>query len=290
MEEIDIVEESISFWQHLLNSLTGGTGDLYSLLVRIALTVAVLLVAKIVIVLLCRTVKRVTARNEKANGLLASFLTKLISVLIWIVAAVIVLSFWGIDLTPVLTGLGITGVVLGFALQESISSIFSGIMIAINKPFRVGDWVEIGGPDISGTIATMDIMCITLRTGDNKKITVNNKVVWGSTITNFSYISKRRIDMKVSVAYGMDTEKAKAVIMDLIRSYPEVLADPAPVVEVNTFSGSSIDIIARPWVLPSDYWKVYWRFNAQILDVLHRNGLDMPYSHLVVHMAKEEAN
>ena len=90
--------------------------------------------------------------------------------------------------------------------------------------------------------------------------------------------------MTVSVDYSTDTDKAKNVIRALIMSYPEILPDPAPVVEVNNYGASSIDIIVRPYVLPSDYWKVYWRFNADVLRTLRSNGMDMPFNQLIVHM------
>ena len=205
-------------------------------------------------------------------------------VLIWIIAIIAILGLFGIDLTPVLAGLGITGVVLGFALQESISSLFSGIMIAINRPFRVGDWVDIG--DISGTVKSMDLMCVTLASGDNKKITMNNKNVWGSTIINYSFIDRRRLDMKVSIRYSDDIETAKEVILSLILSYKEVLRDPAPLVEVGNYADSSIDIYVRPWVAPSDYWPVCWRFNSEILPTLQSHGIDMPFSQLTVTLQK----
>ena len=90
--------------------------------------------------------------------------------------------------------------------------------------------------------------------------------------------------MTVSVDYSTDTDKAKNIIRALIMSYPEILPDPAPVVEVNNYGASSIDIIVRPYVLPSDYWNVYWRFNAEVLKTLRANGMDMPFNQLVVHL------
>ena len=225
---------------------------------------------------------------RKISSIFGTLMRKVLNAIIWVVAAVFILQDFGVDLTPVIAGLGISGVVLGFALQESIASLFSGIMIAINNPFRVGDWVDIG--DVSGTVTSMDIMCVTLTSGDNKKITMNNKNVWGSTIVNYSYIDKRRLDMTVSVDYSTDTDKAKNIIRALIMSYPEILPDPAPVVEVNNYGASSIDIIVRPYVLPSDYWNVYWRFNAEVLKTLRANGMDMPFNQLVVHLDSGDKN
>lgn len=245
----------------------------------------IVLVAKIIIAFIRRALVKVAVKGLRFTPMMASLVSRIIAVLVWIVAAVAVLDVFGIDLTPVLAGLGITGVVLGFALQESISSLFSGIMIAINNPFRVGDWVDIG--DISGTVDSIDLMCVTLSSADNKKITMNNTNVWGSTIVNYSFIDRRRLDMVVTVRYSDDLEKAKEAIRGLLASYPEILRDPAPLVEVGSYGDSSISIYVRPWVKPSDYWPVYWRFNADILRTLQANGVDMPFNQLDVHLIKD---
>lgn len=133
----------------------------------------------------------------------------------------------------------------------------------------------------------MDMMCVTLAAGDNKKIKMNNKNVWGNTIVNYSYIERRKIDMVVTVRYTDNLETAKTVIRGLIESYPEVLADPAVLVEVGAYNDSSISIYVRPWVKPSEYWPVYWRFNAEVLNTLRANGLDMPFNQMDVHLIQD---
>ena len=251
----------------------------------IIIAAVIIIVAQLLRAIIKRMILNLSKRSRKFTFIMAQLVWKLAAALIWVIAIVSVLGIFGIDLTPVLAGLGITGVVLGFALQESISSLFSGVMIAINAPFRVGDWVDIG--DISGTVVSMDLMCVTLSSGDNKKITMNNKNVWGNTIVNYSYIDKRRLDMSVTVRYTDDLEKAKSTIRELVTSYPEVLRDPAPLVEIGSYNDSSISIYVRPWVMPSDYWPVYWRFNADILKTLNANGIDMPFNQMDVHLIKD---
>ena len=250
--------------------------------------VLILIIAKIICTIVKHSLRKLAGRSSKFTLIMAQLVWKLVAAIVWIIAIVSVLGIFGIDLTPVLAGLGITGVVLGFALQESISSLFCGVMIALNSPFRVGDWVEIGQDGVAGTVIAMDLMCVTLATGDNKKYTVNNKYVWSNTILNYSYIERRRVDMSVEIGYSMDAEKAKKVLFDLVSSYPEVLSDPSPVVEVNEFGDSGIVIIVRPWVKPADYWKIYWRFNSEVLSTLHANGLDMPFNRLDVHLIKKD--
>lgn len=281
LEAAATAADDVAELTEMVTDISNGV-HLHPLLISLILSAITVVIARIIAAIIRRTLFSVSRKVPKFTLLMAGLVSKIISFIIWVITVVVILGFFGVDLTPVLAGLGITGVVLGFALQESIASLFSGIMIAINNPFRVGDWVDIG--DVSGTVTSMDIMCVTLTSGDNKKITMNNKNVWGSTIVNYSYIDKRRLDMTVSVDYSTDTDKAKNIIRALIMSYPEILPDPAPVVEVNNYGASSIDIIVRPYVLPSDYWNVYWRFNAEVLKTLRANGMDMPFNQLVVHL------
>ena len=273
--------------ENIVESIAEGT-RIPGFVVSIILSVLIFAAAKVISYLIRRFFKRLSERNPKFSVLMASLLWRICSVLVWMIAILSILAVWGIDLTPLIAGLGVTGVVLGFALQESIGSLFSGFMIAVNNPFRVGDWVEIGQDGVAGTVIAMDLMCVTLATGDNKKYTVNNKYVWSNTILNYSYIERRRIDMSIDIGYSMDTEKARKVLFDLVSSYPEVLSDPAPVVEVNKYGASGITLIVRPWVKPSDYWNIYWRFNGEVLAALRANGLDMPFNQLDVHIIKEE--
>lgn len=287
LEAAAAAADDVAELTEMVTDISNGV-HLHPLLVSLILSAITVVIARIIAAIIRRTLFSVSKSVPKFTLLMAGLVSKIISFIIWVITVVVILGFFGVDLTPVLAGLGITGVVLGFALQESIASLFSGIMIAINNPFRVGDWVDIG--DVSGTVTSMDIMCVTLTSGDNKKITMNNKNVWGSTIVNYSYIDKRRLDMTVSVDYSTDTDKAKNIIRALIMSYPEILPDPAPVVEVNNYGASSIDIIVRPYVLPSDYWKVYWRFNAEVLKTLRANGMDMPFNQLIVHLDSGDKN
>lgn len=222
---------------------------------------------------------------HKISSIFGTLMRKVLNAIIWVVAAVFILQDFGVDLTPVIAGLGISGVVLGFALQETIASFFSGFIIAVKRPFEIGDYVSIGGTE--GTVKTMDIMGVSLATGDNKLITMSNKNVWGSVIINTSALDKRRIDMIVPVAYDTDLVKAKDVISSVILSYPEVLKDPEAKIEVHTLADSSINFIVRPWVPNADYWTVYWRFQKEIVDAFRANGIEIPYNKLDVTLLKD---
>ena len=250
------------------------------LLARIAISAVYIVITAVIIKLIFRFFDGLEKRSEKFTPIISQLSKKVVKVTFWGLCVIGVLQTFGINLTPIIAGLGITGVVLGFALQESISSFFSGVMIAINNPFRLGDYVEVGG--IGGTVVSIDLMCVTLSTPDNKRITMNNKTVWGSTIINYSYIKNRRIDMTLSVAYDSDLDLVKKVCKEVLATYPEILKTPEPVVEVSSLGASSIDFVVRPWVIPGDYWKVYWRFQKDIVEACRKNGIEIPFNKLDV--------
>ena len=121
------------------------------------------------------------------------------------------------------------------------------------------------------------MMCVTLATPDNKRVILANKLVWGQAIVNYSFTENRRVEMGVSVAYESDIEKAKALIWEILNSYPEILAEPVPSVEVNKLNSSSVDLVVRPWTKPADYWAVYFRFQQEILEKFRDAGISIPF-------------
>lgn len=255
------------------------------ILIMIGLSALTALIAKIVNTVVRRLLRKASMKEPgKLTPLMAGFIGKVVGVIVWLFAILIILQIWGINLAPVIAGLGITGVVLGFALQESISNVFSGLLLALNNPFALGDYVIIGS--VEGTVEAMDGISITLRTGDQKKITMANKLVLEEAITNVSASPTRRLDMSVGVAYGSDLDKTRRVILSLLESYPEVLSDPAPTVEVSKLSASSVDFIVRPWVANGDYWAVNWRFQREVYGALDREGISIPFNRLDVSLVK----
>lgn len=258
--------------------------DPRTMLMRIVVSIIIFIACMILTKLVTRFFRRLASHSTKFTPMVCSLIRKCSNVLLWIVGIIAILQTFGINLTPVIAGLGVSGIVLGFALQESISNFFSGFLIAINNPFNIGDYVEINS--IGGTVTSMDLMCVNLTAPDNRKIVLSNKNVWGSVIVNYSSMDKRREDFLISVGYGTDLEKAKKAITEVISSYPEVLPDPSPVIEINKLSASSIDFVARPWVRPADYWSVYWRFQKDIVEKLRSEGIEIPFNQLDVNIKK----
>ena len=247
--------------------------------------VLILVVGKILIVVLKKILAKAFSRSKKINELMAKFLLKVISVVCWIFVFLVVLSHLGVDLAPIIAGLGITGFILGFAFQETLGNLLAGVMIVLNAPFRVGDYVEVGS--MNGTIRDMDMMSVTLSTPDNKRVIMANKLIWGQAIINYSYTETRRVEMGVSIAYDSDVNKAKQLIWDILNSYTEILPEPAPVVAVSKLNDSSVDLVVRPWTKPADYWAVYFRFQQEILERFRAEGIEIPFPQRDVHLVAQ---
>lgn len=247
--------------------------------------ILIFIVSWLALVIVSRSIKILLDKSKRTSELMSSYILKIVSVLGWIIIILTFLQHIGINMGPLIAGLGITGIVLGLAFQDSLSNFFAGAMLVINEPFRKGDYIEVGS--LAGSVVSMDLMCIILNTFDGKRITMSNKLVWGAPITNFSYTKLRGVSMNVGVPYDADLKVCKEVFKEMIDSYEEIVEEPAPIIEVHKLSESSVDFLIRPWVTPENYWKVYWRFHSEVIPKLKEKGIEIPFPQLDVHFDKE---
>lgn len=214
------------------------------------------------------------AENGK-YALVVRFVTSVAEKVAWTFVVVMVLEKLGVDIGPIIAGLGVTGFVLGFAFQESLGSLASGMMIAINQPFKVGDFVNVSGNE--GTITALDMMAVTLATPDNRKITIPNKAAWGQPIINYSALDKRRVEIIVGIAYGADISLAKSTALETVKAIPGVLEDPAPMAEVKSLDDSAVTLTVRCWTKTPDFWKVYFAGVQSVKEAFDRVGVEIPF-------------
>lgn len=251
-------------------------------LVNVLVALLLLAVGANLIGFLTRATRKALQRTRRVNSLLEAFLCSVVNKAAWVLLLMIVLQRLGVNIAPLIAGLGVTGFILGFAFQESLGNLASGMMIAINQPFKVGDYVSVGG--IEGAVQELNMMAATLATADNKKVVVPNKVIWGAPITNYTATDKRRIEIAVGIAYGADIGKARRIALDVLRAHPLVLADPAPIVEVLSMGDSAVNLVLRPWTKPGDYWTVLFAVNQAVKEAFDKNGVEIPFPQLDVHM------
>ena len=253
-----------------------------SFLVNFLVSLLLLLLGSHAIRLLTKATHKALHKTGRVNALLQNFVCSVVNKTAWVLLLMIVIQRLGVNIAPLIAGLGVTGFILGFAFQESLGNLAAGMMIAINQPFGVGDYVSVGG--IEGSVRELNMMAATLATADNKKVMVPNKVIWGAPITNYTATDKRRVDLAISIAYGQDITKAKRIALDVLRAHPLVLAAPEPLVEVLALGDSAVNLVIRPWSKPSDYWTVYFTVIQSVKESFDKNGIEIPFPQLEVRM------
>ncbi|MBR1937434.1 MAG: mechanosensitive ion channel family protein [Spirochaetales bacterium] len=269
-----------------LNNWKETLPGVYKLIPAIGNTILAIIVAKILLKISINFIKKLVDKKTNVTPLMGGFMIKTLQVIVWSITAISILGFWGIDIAPILAGVGVSGIVLGLALQETIASIFSGFMIAVSKPFGIGDYVEIGS--VSGTVSSMDTVAVGLVTPDGKKIVMANKLVWGAVITNYSSNATRRIDMALNISYDVDINRVKEIAREILVSYPDVLENPAPVIEVGEYADSFMKLYIRPYCKNGDYWKIKFRFQADLPKALSSAGIKIPRNKLEITNIEEK--
>ena len=253
-----------------------------SFAINLAVAILILVAGAFAIKLIRGATAKALSRVNRMSKLLSDFLVSVVSKTCWAVLALVVLQRLGVNVGPLVAGLGVTGFIIGFAFQETLGSFAAGMMIALNQPFKVGDYVIAGG--VEGVVQELNMMATVFATADNKKVVVPNKVVWGSAITNFSALGKRRVDTRISIAYGADIRKAVQIAAETLRSIPGVLTDPAPAVAVASLDDSAVTINLRPWAKCEDYWAVYSAAQEEVKRAFDKNGITIPFPQIDVHM------
>ena len=255
-----------------------------SFAMRLVFAAVILLVGAVAIRMIVSAVGKAVEKSGRGRTLFATFAKNVTSKICWIVLLVTVLGKLGVDIGPIIAGLGVTGFILGFAFQESLGNLASGLMIAINQPFKIGDYVVVAGHE--GSVLKVDMMATELATADNKKIVIPNKSAWGGPIVNFSALGRRRVDIKIGIDYGSDVGKAIEIALSALKAVPGVLQSPAPAVSVASLDDSQVTLNVRPWSEGGDYWAVYNATCQAVKTAFERNGVNIPFPQLTVHMDK----
>ena len=232
-----------------------------------------------------KAVKRATDAMQNPSRLLQTFLVQSVRRLFYAIGLLMALSAMEVSITPMLAMIGAAGLVVGLALQGTLSNFASGIMILFYRPFDVGDTIEAGS--ILGKVTAMNLVSTVITTPDNKRMIVPNNDIWGGVITNISGVTRRRVDMQFGIGYEDDIDKAMTILEEIVAAHPQVLKDPEPVIKLHELADSSVNFICRPWSLPGDYWNVYWDITREVKSRFDKEGLSIPYPQQDVHIYTE---
>lgn len=240
-----------------------------------------LIVAKLVL----GAVKKMLARLN-IEMTLQKFINSIAKVVVYFVLALVVANKMGFNTSSVVALASVLSAAFALAAQGSLSNLFGGVLLLITKPFLVGDYVSAGGVD--GTVLEIGLLNTRLNTVDNKRVSIPNGSIASATITNFSTEGCRRVDLKVTASYDAPVDQVKKAIFEAIEATPTALDAPLPpFVRVSNYGESSIEYTIRVWAENAAYWDTYFDLMENIKVYFDKNGVEMTYNHLNVHMMKD---
>ena len=238
-----------------------------------------LLVGYAVAGIAARVVRRRVRASEHLDDTLGNFFASIVRWLILAVVLIAVLQVFGFQATSLVAVLGAASLAVGLALQGTLSNMAAGVMLILFRPYKLGDYVDIGGT--AGTVQDLNLFITELVTPDNVQILVPNGSAWGAIVTNYSAHDTRRLDLTFSIDYGDDMDKAMELVRATAAADERVMDDPAPWVRVVNLGESSVDLQARLWCAGADYWELKFELTRQVKQAFDEAGITIPYPHRV---------
>lgn len=252
-----------------------------TILFAILVLVLGLLVTKLALWILAKGMAK-----TKLDITVTKFIQQVAKIVLYVLLITIILPIIGIPSTSIITVIGTAGVAIGLALQNSLSNVAGGFLLMINKPFKVGDYIIVGG--VEGVVSQISIMYTRLDSASNQAIYIPNGAASGATVVNNSGNKTRRVDLTFSISYEDDFEKAQGIILDVLKKNKKVLENPAPTVRMLEHGASAIVIATRPWCKSEDYWDVYFDTLEQVRAEFIKNNISIPFDQLDVHVVEDK--
>ena len=244
--------------------------------------VIVALVGLVLIRLVMQVLEKLLEKT-KLEKAAYSLLKTLVKTVLYILLGLIVASSLGVDVTGIVALASVLTLAVSLALQNMLGNVIGGFTLLYTHPFTAGDYVEIAGQ--SGTVKEVGIAYTKLVTPDNKLISIPNSAVVAAQIVNYTTMGTRRLDIAVTASYDAPVEKVENALREAIQ-VPGVMTDPAPFVSVTNYGDSAIAYVIRVWTAGADYWTVHFAITHNIKTQFDKNGIEMTYPHLNVHLDK----
>lgn len=256
------------------------------LLLNIFLAIAIILIGRVVVRWLMKMARKLMVRSN-IDPILINFISTIANVVLLIFVFIAALDQLGVNTTSMIAVLGAAGLAVGLALKDSLQNFAAGVMLIINRPFRLGDFVEVAG--IMGIVEKISIFSTIMRTTDNREVTVPNGQIYADTITNYSARDTRRVDLVFGISYDSDLLKAKQILTDIVTAHPLVMKEPVPIIRVNELADNSVNFIVWPWVKSVDFGIAKAELLEQVKLAFDANDIIIPFPQMELHLSQQLA-
>ncbi len=243
--------------------------------------VVVGLVGLLAIKLLLRGIDRLLGRMKLEDALRRMLRTALKAVLL-VVLVITVMGYLDLPISALVAGLSVVGVAVTLGVQNFLTNVAGGVQLLASHPFQIGDYVEAGG--CAGTVREVGLFYTKILTYDRKLIQLPNSSIVAENIINYTHEPVRRVTIQVSASYDAPVDKVMDCLVRLGRSHPLAAADPAPKAHVTGYGSSAISYVLWVWCDNKDFWTVHYDLMEQLKPAFDREGIEMTYDHLNVHL------
>src|SRR5512139_1896589 len=229
------------------------------------------LVTRLVQILVVRALRRTPGGATVEHAL-----SRVIAVVGVTLSLLTALSTMGVDINALIAALGLTSLAIGLALKDTIENTITGVLLLIQRPFKVGDIIKVS--DMTGTVTDVAIRTTNLKTFDGLHVLIPNRHVYNEVITNWTYYPTRRVAVTAGVAYDADLAHAYRVLSEAVAAAPGVLAEPAPQVSFEGFDESSIRMVFRFWIewRQTNAVELQTQLTQTIMDAARSAGISLP--------------
>ena len=263
-----------------MNSLMDkGWALVVALGIRVLEAIAIWIIGRWLIGLALRIIGR-SMTKQKIDPTVIRYIQNAVGALLNIVLVIAILSFFGVETTSLAALIAAGGVAIGLAWSGLLANFAAGVFMVILQPFKVGDFVVAGG--VMGTVEEIGLFVTSINTLDNIRNIVGNGKIFADVIQNFTTNPYRRVDREAQLDHTVDVHKAIALLKANLAKIPNVLTNPAPDVEILTFTLAGPVLAVRPYCNNKDYWQVYFDTNRTIRDSFSGAGLPAPEQHFAV--------
>lgn len=267
--------------QNILDTLATFWEDFYQNLgLSIVRSIAFLILGLIVVKIVQITVKKATIRSRKLDNAAATFITSVITIVVYIALAIVVISSLGFSTASIIAAFSAVALAIALGLQDTLASITNGIIIIFTHPFKQGDYIEVGAS--AGTVKEIRLFNTKLVTPDNITLIIPNSNILTSDLKNYSAMPLRRIDISVPISYSCDVAQVKNVLMECVRENENVVNIPEPFCAITEYGDRAVMFVVRVWVKNSKFWDVKFNLLERIFVKLKERGITIPVNRLDV--------
>jgi len=228
-------------------------------------------------------IRATIAKTMTVRGMdhtLVGYFDTTIGVLLKILLLIAVLGTLGVATTSFAAIIAAAGVAIGMAWSGLLANFAAGVFLIVLRPFRVGDMISAGG--MTGEVQEIGVFATTLHTGDNLRVVVGNNKIFSDNIVNYSANAFRGVDLRAQLAHGVNTQDAMTRLKQAVVRIPNVVAEPAPLVEILEFNAYGTLLVVRPFCHNRHYWQVYFDTNRTIQGVCTEAGYPVPETRQLV--------